>query len=127
MAELDAIRPKIGCCETGKAVVTGAGRLNAKVIIHAVGPIYRGGANGEAELLASCYRESLRLAAERSLRSIAFPSISTGIYGYPMEEAAGVAIASVRGFLQQPSSIEDVRFVLFGSAAYVTFSRVLSS
>ena len=126
MAELNAIRPTIGRCETGKAVVTAAGLLKARIIIHAVGPIYRDGTRGEAELLASCYRESLRLAAERSLSSIAFPSISSGIYGYPMEEAAEVAIAAVRGFLKVPSSIEDVQFVLFGSAAYVTFSRVLS-
>ena len=127
MAELDAIRLKIGRCETGKAVVTGAGRLSARIIIHTVGPVYRGGTNGEAGLLASCYRESLRLAAERSLKSIAFPSISTGVYGYPMEEAAEVAIASVRRFLERTSSIEDVQFVLYGSAAYVTFSRVFSS
>lgn len=127
MAELDVIRRSIGRCDTGKAVVTGAGRLKARIIIHAAGPVYRGGRSGEAELLASCYRESLRLAAERSLKSIAFPAISTGIYGYPISEAAAVSVSAVRQFLTQPGTIEDVRFVLFDSAAYVTFSRVLSS
>lgn len=124
MAELDAIRAKIGRCPTGKAVATGAGRLKARIIIHAVGPVYRGGP-GEAELLASCYRESLSLAAARGLQSVAFPAISTGIYGYPVAEAAGIAIREVQAFLEGPSSLEEVVFVLFGEKALQTFESAL--
>jgi O-acetyl-ADP-ribose deacetylase (regulator of RNase III) len=125
MAELDMIRTKVGRCPTGKAVVTSAGRLKAQIIIHAVGPVYRGGGAGEADLLASCYREALALAAERELKAIAFPAISTGIYGYPLEEAAAIAIREVRGFLDSPSSVEEVLFVLFGERALQTFQRAL--
>ena len=126
MAELDEIRAKIGHCPTGKAVVTGAGRLLARYIIHAVGPVYNGGDQGEPELLASCYRESLRLAAEREAKSVAFPAISTGIYGYPLAEAAEIAIREIRAFLGSiPSSIEDVVIVLFDKNALQVFQREL--
>ena len=119
MAELDAIRPKIGRCETGQAVVTGAGRLPAQYVIHAVGPVYRDGTHGEADLLASCYRTSLKLAEEKGARSVSFPSISTGVYGYPMAEAAELAIGTVAEFLNNPGcSIEQATFVLFGSDAF---------
>src|SRR5579875_2988310 len=91
MRELDAIRNRIGHCETGCAVVTGAGKLPAKYVFHAVGPRYRDGKHGEAELLKSCYETCLRLAEERDVKTISFPSISTGIYGYPIEEAAAIA------------------------------------
>ena len=84
MRELDAIRPSIGSCPTGKAVATSAGRLPAKYVFHAVGPIYRDGRHGEPELLASCYRECLAMADERGVATISFPSISTGVYGYPL-------------------------------------------
>lgn len=125
MAELDAIRAKVGRCPAGKAVVTGAGRLKAQIIIHAVGPVYRGGKAGEPDLLASCYREALALTAARELKSVAFPAISTGIYGYPLPEAAAIAIREVRGFLDVPNSVEEVLFVLFGQEALQTFQRAM--
>jgi O-acetyl-ADP-ribose deacetylase (regulator of RNase III) len=125
MAELDEIRASIGHCPTGKAVLTKAGRLKGQYIIHAVGPVYRGGGEGEAELLASCYRESLRMAAERGVRSIAFPAISTGIYGYPLNEAAEIALRETAAYLGQTSGIEDVLFVLFGGDAFESFQRAL--
>src|SRR3954468_4409980 len=99
MAELDEIRAKIGSCPTGSAVVTGAGRLPAKYVFHAVGPRYRDGHQNEPELLKSCYTTCLDLASERNLESISFPSISTGIYGYPISEAASIAIGSVKTWL----------------------------
>jgi O-acetyl-ADP-ribose deacetylase (regulator of RNase III) len=123
MTELNAIRAKIGRCPTGKAVITGAGRLRAKHIVHAVGPVYRGGDFGEAELLASCYRESVRLANEYGAVSIAFPAISAGIYGYPIDEAAAIAIREVRAALQSPGTLETALFVLFSDTALQTFER----
>ena len=125
MEELSEIRRKIQRCETGHAVVTKAGRLAASYIFHAVGPIYRGGAEGEAEQLASCYRECLRLAAERDLKTIAFPAISTGIYGYPMDEAAAIGVREIRSFLGQAGSVEEVRIVLFGQHAFRSFETAL--
>jgi len=125
MDELAEIRKKIGRCETGRAVVTGAGKLSASYIFHAVGPVYRGGAEGEPGLLASCYRACLDLAAERDLTTIAFPAISTGIYGYPIDEAAAIAIREIRAFLNQPSSLAEVRIVLFGQAALRSFETAL--
>lgn len=116
---------KIGYCPTGKAVITTGGNLKAKYVIHAVGPIYVDGKHGEPELLASAYRESLKLASEKGIRSLAFPSLSTGVYGYPMEEAARIALTTVREYLQEHPEIELVRFVLFGRAAFETFKNVL--
>src|SRR5437763_12273532 len=101
MDELDAIRERIGRCATGSAVATGAGRLPAKFVFHAVGPVYRGGNHGEAELLASCYRKAFELADERGVERISFPAISAGVYGYPMEEAAEIAIREVKAGLEQ--------------------------
>src|ERR1044071_7163655 len=95
MRELDQIRTRIGRCPTGGAVVTGAGNLPAKYVFHAVGPVYRDGNHGETELLASCYRKCLELAEEHGVHTISFPSISTGIYGYPMPDAAAVALGEV--------------------------------
>ena len=106
-------------------MVTGSGQLRARHIFHAVGPIYHGGDAGEPEQLASCYRKCLALAIERDLKSIAFPAISTGVYGYPIDEAANIAIREVRSFLEQPGSLELVRIVLFGKEAYVAFERAL--
>jgi O-acetyl-ADP-ribose deacetylase (regulator of RNase III) len=126
MAELDAIRARIGRCPPGQAVVTGAGRLKAQIIIHAVGPVYRGGDAGEPELLASCYREALALTAGRGLKSVAFPAISTGVYGYPVEEAAVIAVREARVFLETPGSVEEVLFVLFGQKALQTFQRAVA-
>ncbi len=119
MAELDEIRPRIGKCATGSAVVTGAGRLPAQYVIHAVGPVYRDGKRGEPELLASCYRTSLRLAEEKGAKSVTFPSISTGVYGYPLAEAATVALTTVSDYLKHADcGIEQATFVLFGAAGY---------
>ena len=106
-------------------MVTGAGRLKARVIINAVRPVYLGGRAGDADLLASGYCEALALAAERDLKSVAFPAISTGAYGYPLDAAAAIAIREVRGFLESPSSIEEVLLVLLGQRALQTFQRAL--
>jgi len=121
MAELDKVRAAIGRCPPGSAVITGAGRLRACHIIHAVGPVYRGGTAGEPELLASCYREAGRLAAEQGDRSIAFPAISTGIYGYPVEEAAPIAIREVLAAVHAHPVIERAVFVLFSDEALRIF------
>jgi len=109
------------------AVVTGAGNLKARYIMHAVGPIYRGGSKGEAETLASCYKVCLKLAADRGLKSIAFPAISAGIYGYPLAEAAAIAVREIESFLKQPSSIEKVRMVLYGAEAFNAFKAALGN
>ena len=120
-----------GGCPTGSAVITTAGLLKARYVIHTVGPVYRGGESGEAELLSSAYRSSLALAAEKGLRSVAFPSISTGVYGYPTDEAARIALNTVIAFLKanpsdQPRNpIELVRFVLFSDADLVTYTLAL--
>ena len=119
MAELDTIRFEIGHCRTGDAVVTAAGNLPAKHVIHTVGPIYRDGTRGEPGLLASCYRTSLQLAQKHGAETVSFPSISTGVYGYPIGEAAEVAIRTVVDRLgQDDCTIKKVIFVLFGTAAY---------
>jgi O-acetyl-ADP-ribose deacetylase (regulator of RNase III) len=117
-------------CPTGSAVISGAGRLNAKYVVHAVGPVWSGGSAGEPQLLASAYRASLRLAADNGCRSVALPSLSTGAYGYPIEKAAQVALSTTTGFLEEvaaDSSLELVRFVLFGAEARVEFERELKS
>ncbi|MDH7500502.1 MAG: macro domain-containing protein, partial [candidate division NC10 bacterium] len=116
---------KIGGCPTGEARITAGGRLRAKYVIHAVGPIYRGGKAGEAELLASAYRSSLELASEHGIKSLAFPSLSTGAYGYPLEEAARIALQTVIEYLKAHPEVALVRFVLFGQAAYQAFQRRL--
>jgi len=116
---------KLGGCPTGEARVTTGGNLKAKYVIHTVGPVYRGGGHGEPELLASCYRESLKLASAQGIKSLAFPSISTGVYGYPLEDAARIALKTVTGYLAHHPEIERVRLVLFGRAAYEVYARAL--
>jgi O-acetyl-ADP-ribose deacetylase len=126
MRELDAIRGKIGRCAAGSAVATGAGNLTAKYVFHAVGPVYRGGKHGEPDLLASCYRQCLQMAEERGVATISFPAISTGVYGYPLREAAEIALREVRSHLEQPGvHVRHVIFVLFGRQAYDTYVEVL--
>ena len=102
-----------GPCPAGDAVMTGAGKLPCKKVIHTVGPVWRGGSSGEAELLASCYRKSLLLAESAGLKSIAFPNISTGVYGYPKDKAAAAAVETVRKTLEETPGIELVVFVCF--------------
>jgi O-acetyl-ADP-ribose deacetylase (regulator of RNase III) len=121
--ECRQIIDRIGRLPTGKAVITTGGNLKAKYVIHAVGPVWHGGNKGEAELLASAYRESLNVAAERKLKSVAFPSISTGVYGYPIAEAAKVALETVFSFLRDEStSLQQVLFVLYNSNTYQTYA-----
>jgi len=115
-----------GRLATGKAVITTGGSLTAKYVIHTVGPIWHGGTRNEAECLASAYRESLKLAAENNLVSVAFPSISTGAYGYPVAEAARVAVKAVASFLRERvTSIKTAVFVLFDSATYEAYAAAL--
>ena len=112
----------IGGCETGDAVATTAGDLPADHVIHAVGPVWRGGDAGEPELLASAHRRAIEVASELGCRSVAFPAISCGVYGYPPELAAAVAIGAVRDALAVQSSVELVRFVLFSEPLHATFA-----
>ncbi|HEV7132648.1 MAG TPA: O-acetyl-ADP-ribose deacetylase [Gaiellaceae bacterium] len=114
----------LGGCATGDAKATGGYALPARYVIHTVGPIWRGGGEGEAELLASCHRRALELAAELDCRTVAFPAISTGVYGYPVELAAPVAIAAVREALAPP--VETARFVLFSEGHLATFEAALA-
>ena len=116
---------KIGGCPTGNAVITSGGRLKAKYVIHAVGPIYQGGENGEAKLLIGAYQNSLMRASENRVRSMSFPSLSTGAYGYPFDEAAPVALKTVIEYLKMNDEIEHIRFVLFGPEAYRAYESAL--
>lgn len=116
---------QIGGCPTGEARLTSGGNLKARYVIHTVGPVYKGGGHREADLLASCYRESLKLASSKGLNSVAFPSISTGAYGYPLAEAARVALKTVIDYLAQHPEIKLARFVLFGPAAYESYEKTL--
>lgn len=120
--ELKVIREKQGGCPTGRAVITGAGNLKAKYVIHAVGPIWKGGNHNEDNLLASAYIESLKLADEYNVKTIAFPSISTGAYGFPVERAARIALRVVSDYLEG-SNIKEVRFVLFSDRDYEVYSK----
>jgi O-acetyl-ADP-ribose deacetylase len=125
MAETDARYPD--GCATGSAVISGAGTLPARYVIHAVGPVWRGGQRNEAELLASAYRRALELAVEHECRSIALPALSTGAYGYPMDQGARVALKTVIDFLKENGAPAVVRFALFDAGAYGAFSAALES
>jgi O-acetyl-ADP-ribose deacetylase len=116
----------LGGCATGDAKITRGYRLPAKYIIHTVGPVWQGGASGEPELLASCYRRSLALALENGIRTIAFPAISCGVYGYPMERAAKIAVLEGRRFAQEHEAIERITFALFGAEALAICERALA-
>jgi O-acetyl-ADP-ribose deacetylase (regulator of RNase III) len=117
----------LGGCDTGDAKITTGGNLKARHVIHTVGPIYSGGRSGEPELLASAYRRCLEVAGERQLRSIAFPSISTGAYGYPIAEASQIALRTVVQQLPRHASIQLVRFVLFSDADLAVYERARKS
>jgi O-acetyl-ADP-ribose deacetylase (regulator of RNase III) len=114
-------------CPTGEAKLTAGHRLPAKYVIHAVGPVWRGGDRGEPDLLASCYRRSLELANERGAKTIAFPAISCGVYGYPLDRAARIAVGEVCRFLEGESSIERVLLVCFGSAVRSAYQTALNN
>jgi O-acetyl-ADP-ribose deacetylase (regulator of RNase III) len=116
----------LGGCATGDAKATTAGRLAARYVIHTVGPVWRGGGNDEDELLASCHRRSLAVAAELGCRTVAFPAISTGVYGFPVKRAAQVALATTKAELARLPQIERVLFVLHGRAAYDAFGAALA-
>ena len=123
MAETDRRYPS--GCPTGSAVISGAGKLSARYVIHAVGPVWQGGQSGEAELLAGTHRRCLELAAEHGCQSIAFPAISTGVYGYPLTLAADAALDTAIDFVQQHDQPQLVRFVLFGRRPYEAFAAAL--
>ena len=114
-------------CRTGEAKMTKGHRLKARHIIHTVGPIWNGGKSGEADKLRACYTNSLRLASENGLQSIAFPCISTGVYRFPADEAARIAVESVRAFLETPCSIEEVLFCCFSEADRARYERLLEA
>ena len=116
---------EIGNCPTGQAVVTGGGNLKADYVIHTVGPVYRGGSRGEADLLKSAYLESLKKVTQKGLRSVSFPAISAGIYGYPPGEAASIALKTVIDYVRGHKDINLVRFVLFSQDVYDVFSYEL--
>jgi len=116
---------RLGGCDTGDAKATGAGELPARYVIHTVGPVWRGGGHYEDELLASCHRRSLRVAAELECRTVAFPAISTGVYGFPVARAARIAIATAAEELDATPAIEQVTFVLFGRDAHAEFDAAL--
>ena len=118
----------LGGCPTGEARLTRAYRLPARFVIHTVGPVWHGGGHGEPELLASCYRESVKLAVANSVATLAFPSISTGVYGYPVEGAAEIAVASVRAALSEDAgSLEEIVFCCFSAHDLHVYERLLSS
>jgi O-acetyl-ADP-ribose deacetylase (regulator of RNase III) len=108
---------------TGKAVITSGGNLKAKYVIHTVGPIWRGGSSGEPELLAEAYRNSLKLAVSKGLKTIAFPAISTGAYGYPIEEASKIALSTVKEFLEKEDNLDKVVFVLFSGRDFEVYRK----
>lgn len=117
----------LGGCETGQAKLTQGYRLPARWIIHTVGPVWQGGGGGEAELLAACYRNSLHLAADLGVRTLAFPAISCGVYGYPADEAAPIAVREVRRFLGNAGPVETVDLVCFGEEVRLAYERALAS
>jgi len=121
LAECRQIVDKIGRLPAGKAVITTGGKLPAKYVVHTVGPVYRGGDWGEAETLASCYRESIRIADEHGVQSLAFPAISTGAYGYPVSDAATIAMSTVAKALPSTNHVNLIRFVLFDGAALQSY------
>jgi len=116
----------LGGCRTGDAKITGAGRLPVRHVIHAVGPVWRGGDHGEPELLASCHRRAIELAAQHGDTRVAFPAISTGVYGYPVDRAAAVAIEATAQALDDHPEVDEARFWLFGDVAYDAFAAALT-
>lgn len=127
--ECKQIKALQGPCAPGNAVITGGGNLKAQYVIHTVGPIWRGGVTNENQILSNAYRNSLQLAVENQVASVAFPSISTGAYGYPLAEAAAVAMAAVKAFIiqiDQGAALKQVRFVLFDDFTYQAYKEALA-
>jgi O-acetyl-ADP-ribose deacetylase (regulator of RNase III) len=116
---------KIGGCPTGDAVATTGGKLKAKYVIHAVGPVWKGGTKGEAELLHGAYENSLKRAEEKDLKSVSFPSISTGVYSYPIDQASRIALSTIIDYLKEKSGLKTVRFVLFGASSFEAYKKTL--
>ena len=126
LEECKQIRARQGGCPTGEAVITTGGNLPARYVIHTVGPVWNGGHKNEPELLASCYRNSLRIADEKGLQSIAFPNISTGVYGYPKDKAAAIAVQAVRAYLKEhDTSLLRFTFVCFDEENYRLYQQLL--
>lgn len=126
LEECRDIRNRQGKCNTGQAVYTSAGLLPAKYVIHTVGPVWIGGIRGEKHLLADCYNNSLKLANELGLKTIAFPNISTGVYRFPKRKAAGIAVQTVRDFIEkEDSAIEEIKFVCFDDENYIIYKELL--
>ncbi|HHV79706.1 MAG TPA: O-acetyl-ADP-ribose deacetylase [Firmicutes bacterium] len=126
MEECRKIAAEQGGCPTGQAVVTSAGRLPAKYVIHAVGPIWHGGNRGEPDLLASAYRNSLRCAVDKGARTVALPSISTGAYGYPIDKAARIALSTIKQFIEEnKGALDEVRCVLFSDSDFGVYETIL--
>lgn len=126
LEECRRIRERQGGCPAGQAVLTGAGNLKARCVIHTVGPVWQGGEKSEDALLASCYANCLRLAVRHAVRTIAFPNVSTGIYGFPKERAAGIAVREVRSFVESDATLERVIFVSFDPESYALYQELLS-
>ena len=127
LEECRAIVARQGGCPTGEAVSTGAGRLDARCVVHTVGPVWNGGDHGEASLLASAYRNSLTLAAAHDARTIAFPSISTGVYRYPLAEAAPLALGVAREYALTHDQFREIRFILFSPEAFRAYAAALAT
>lgn len=127
LEECKQIRAQQGQLPAGQAVITSGGNLKAQYVIHTVGPIWRNGTCNEEETLASAYRESLNLAAQYELKTVSFPSISTGAYGFPIDKAAPIAVSTAQSFLQEDNSVEEVRFVLFDTFAFNEFQKALNA
>ena len=126
LEECMVIREKQGGCKTGEAVITTGGNLPAKYLIHTVGPVWYGGKNNEDELLANAYKNSLRLATEYEIKSIAFPNISTGVYGFPKQRAAEIAVNAVKDFFNLTTLIKEVFFVCFDEENYKIYQSLLN-
>jgi len=123
--ELLEYNQRLGGCTTGEAKISPGFKLPAKCIIHTVGPVWNGGKNNEDKLLANCYKNSLKLAAENNIKTIAFPSVSTGVYRFPVERASKIAVKEVKDFLEKDSSIEKVIFVCFDDRIYEIYNEIL--
>lgn len=127
LEECKQIRAMSGQLPPGQAVITGGGNLKAQYVIHTVGPIWRDGTCNEEETLASAYLESLKLAAQYELKTVSFPSISTGAYGFPLDKAAPIAVATAAAFLKEDNSLEEIRFVLFDAFAFNEFQNAIKA